>query len=156
MVSMRRKDREESEAFALAVLRDCEYAVLATVNEDSTPYCIPVSPVLWENTVYFHCALEGQKLENLQNRPDVCLTCVGKTQLCPQKFTTAYESAVAYGRAQLVEDEQEKRFALRILCEKYAKDNLENAEAAISRSLARTGIVKITLARVTGQAKRLS
>ena len=37
---MRRKDREMDRDFALQVLDKCEYAVLATVNPDGTPYCL--------------------------------------------------------------------------------------------------------------------
>lgn len=153
MSHMRRKDREQGEEFARAVLKKCEYGVLATVNDDATPYCIPVSPVLCGNVIYFHCALKGQKIDNLTSRPQVCLTCVGDTRLLPQAFTTAYESAVVCGQAEMVEDEAEKRLALSKLCEKYAAENMEQVPAAIERSLARTGICKITIASLTGKAK---
>ena len=36
---MRRKDREKDAVFALEVMRDCEYATLATVNPDKTCVC---------------------------------------------------------------------------------------------------------------------
>lgn len=153
---MRRKDREEGEDFARSIVTKCEYGVLATVNEDSTPYCIPISPVLCGNVIYFHCALEGKKTDNLARQPQVCLTCVGDTRLIPEAFTTAYESAVVCGRAEMVEDEVEKRFALTKLCEKYAAENMAQVPAAIERSLARTGICKITVTTLTGKAKRIS
>ncbi|MDF2839216.1 MAG: putative nitroimidazole resistance protein, partial [Evtepia sp.] len=56
---MRRKDREKDSQFALEVLKNCEYATLATVNPDGTPYCIPISPAMMDGALYFHCALEG-------------------------------------------------------------------------------------------------
>lgn len=155
MPSMRRKDREQGEDFARSVLRKCEYGVLATVNGDGTPYCIPISPVLCGDVIYFHCALEGQKIDNLTSRPQVCLTCVGDTRLLPESFSTAYESAVVCGRAEMVEDAAEKRFALTKLCEKYAAENMAQVPAAIERSLARTGICKITVTTLTGKAKHI-
>lgn len=85
---MRRKDRKKDADFALEVLRDCEYATLATVNEDGTPYCIPISPVLVDGCIYFHCALEGKKLDNINQNPNVCVSCVRHTKLVPEKFTT--------------------------------------------------------------------
>ena len=58
-MEMRRKDRRLDRQTALSLLEQCEYAVVSTVNEDGTPYGIPVSPVLEGRNLYFHCALEG-------------------------------------------------------------------------------------------------
>ena len=151
---MRRKDREKDEAFALAVLENCEYATLATVNPDGTPYCIPISPVLSGKNIYFHCALEGMKLDNIGHNANVCISAVGHTKLVPDKFTTEFESAVAFGKCVLVNNEDEKIHALRLICEKYAKSNLVNFDNAIKRSLSRTGIGRITIDSITGKAKK--
>ena len=66
---MRRSDREKPEAFALGVVDESDYAVLSTVNDDGTPYCVPLTIVREEERIYFHCALEGQKLDNIRTRP---------------------------------------------------------------------------------------
>ena len=55
-MEMRRKHRRLDRQTALSLLEQCEYAVVSTVNEDGTPYGIPVSPVLEGRNVYFHCA----------------------------------------------------------------------------------------------------
>lgn len=151
---MRRKDRERDQDFALGVLRACEYGTLATVNPDGTPYCIPISPVLVGETLYFHCALEGKKLDNLLNCDQVCLSCVSDTKLVPEKFSTEFDSAVVRGRGSLVLDEEEKIMALRGLCEKYASSNMQAFEKAIVASIARTGVCKITIDELSGKSKR--
>ncbi|MCL2352208.1 MAG: pyridoxamine 5'-phosphate oxidase family protein [Firmicutes bacterium] len=150
---MRRKDREKDEAFALGTLRGCEYASLATVNPDGTPYCVPISPVAEGDAIYFHCAPEGKKLENIALNPNVCVCCARRVRLVPELFTAEYESAVAEGRCEPVLDEGEKKAALRLICEKYAASN-PNAEAEIDGALARTAVYKVTIARVTGKANR--
>lgn len=150
---MRRKDREKDSTFALEVLKECEYATLATSNLDGTPYCIPVSPVLYENAIYFHCALEGKKLDNISKNSIVCISAVRHTKLVPEKFTTEFESAVATGSCQAVLEDVEKIFALKLICEKYAASNMEEFEQAISRSLQRTGVYKININEITGKAK---
>ena len=151
---MRRKDRQKDATFALEVFRDCEYATLATVNPDGTPYCMPISPVLNDTTIYFHCALEGKKLTNIQHNNAVCISAVRYTKLVPEKFTTEYESAVAIGSCVMVQDPEEKKMALRLICDKYAVENKANAEDAITRSLPRTGIGKILITEITGKANR--
>lgn len=151
---MRRKDREKDAAFALEVLRDCEYATLATVNADGTPYCIPISPVLVDGIIYFHCALEGNKLDNIGHNNNVCVSGVRHTRLVPEKFTTEFESAVAFGCCTVVKDDGEKIMALRMICEKYAAENISAFDDAIRRSLLRTGVCRIEISSITGKAKK--
>lgn len=150
---MRRKDREKDADFALEIIETCEYATLATVNPDGTPYCIPVSPVLMEGFIYFHCAMEGKKLDNIKNNPKVCVSAVRHTKLVPEKFTTEFESAVASGECRLIWYDDEKIRVLRAICEKYASSNLKNFENAIESSLKRTVIGKISIEQITGKAK---
>ena len=149
---MRRKDREKDSAFALEIIRDCEYATFATVNLDGTPYCIPVSPVLVNDAIYFHCATEGQKLGNIKNNNNVCVSCVRHTKLLPEKFTTEYESAVATGKCEIVFDATEKISALRAIGEKYAKSNMGNFDSHIEKYLDNTCICKIVIEQITGKA----
>jgi len=149
---MRRKDRERDASFALDVLRDSEYATLATINPDGTPYCIPVSPVLVDGAIYFHCATEGQKLTNIELNDNVCISSVRYTKLIPEEFSTEYESAVATGKCRIITDPDEKTKALRKICEKYAESNMEHADKEIAGALHRTCICKIDIETITGKA----
>ena len=150
---MRRKDREKDAAFALEVMRDCEYGTLATINTDGTPYCIPVSPAVIGNVIYFHCALEGQKLTNINANKSVCISAVRHTKLLPGEFSTEYESAVAIGKCRIVLDDDEKTMALRLICEKYAKDFMEQAVKKIAEALNKTCVCKIEIEKITGKAR---
>ena len=150
---MRRKDREKDAEFALEVLTDCEYATLATVNADGTPYCIPISPVVIGDAVYIHSAMEGKKLDNIAINQTVCISCVRHTKLIPEKFTTEFESAVATGKCEIIKDNAEKISALRVICEKYAQTNMGEFDNAINRSLDRTAVCKIHIEQITGKAK---
>lgn len=150
---MRRKDREKEEAFALQVLEHCEYATMATVDSKGMPYCVPLSPVLVGKTIYFHGALAGKKLENIKEHPQVCVSAVGHTKRVPEEFTTEFESAIVFGRCQVVEEEEEKTMALMAICEKYAKSHLHQAKEAIERSISRTAVIKVEIQSITGKAK---
>jgi nitroimidazol reductase NimA-like FMN-containing flavoprotein (pyridoxamine 5'-phosphate oxidase superfamily) len=151
-IVVRRNDREKDAAFALEVLRDCEYATLATVNLDGTPYCIPISPALIGNAVYFHCAAEGQKLTNINQNNTVCISCVRRIKLIPEKFTTEYESSVAAGKCRIISDKSEKIAALRAICEKYAKTNMKHFDEQITEFLDITCICRIDIEQITGKA----
>lgn len=121
---MRRKDRERNEQFALEVVRKAEYGTLATVNADNTPYCVPISAVLLNNYIYFHCAGEGKKLDNIVHNNKVCLTFVGNTKRIPEKFTTEYASAVVRASCFVVVNDEEKLAALKAITQKYAASSM--------------------------------
>ena len=152
---MRRKERESTKEQASLWLKECEYAVLCMTDPDGRPYGVPVSPVLAGNTVYFHCAPAGKKLECIRHEPEVCLVCAAGVIPIPEQFSTAYHSTIAFGRAAVVENRAEKIAALRLICEKYAASNMENFERETERSLPRTMIVKIELSDFTGKQKKL-
>lgn len=155
MGQVRRKDREISSEMAYEILKKSEYAVLATINVNGKePYCIPFSPVIIDDYIYLHGAPEGHKIDNIRKNPNVCVTCVGETELIPENYTTAYESVVVTGVISEVEEDDEKIFALKELCLKFAPSNMENFEKAIKASLHRTKICKIKINSITGKAKR--
>lgn len=151
---MRRKDREMNREFALMVLDKCEYAVLATINQDGTPYCVPLTIVRKEDCIYFHCAQEGKKVQNLQRNTSVCLTAVGDTHILPHEFSTEYESAVVFGAALEVLEDAEKVEALRLLCQRHVPGNMAAFDAEIARSLSHTAVWKIQIETITGKRKK--
>lgn len=151
---MRRKDREMDRDFALSILDKCEWAVLGTVNQDGTPYCIPVSIVRNGEYLYFHSAMEGHKINNLRQTPQVCLTAVGDTHSLTDEFSTEYESAVVFGAVEEVTTDSEKIEALRLLCVRHVPTYMYAFDDEVARSLSRTAVWKIHMETVTGKRKK--
>lgn len=152
---MRRKDREMSKDFALEVADKCEYAVLSMTDaRNNAPYCVPISIVRVQQTVYFHCAKEGEKIDCLRANPQVCLACVGDTHRMPNIFTTEFESAILRGTASEVTDAQEKIAALKYLCERHTPTNMANFDSEVASSLDRTAVWKIEIESITGKRKK--
>ena len=110
---MRRKDRERDADFAWRVLETAPYATLSTVNKAGEPCSVPVSPARLDNAIVFHCAVAGEKLDNLTANPSVCLSAVSRADILAEQYTMAYDSAVFHGRAQIVTDPRQRRAALR-------------------------------------------
>lgn len=102
-----------------------------------------------DDRFYFHCADGGEKLDCLKVNPVVSLSavsrCTPRFEEDKQNFTEYYHSAVALGRAEIVEDDCEKIEALRLLCERFLPKFMEHFDDAIARSLSRTTVVRITL-----------
>lgn len=152
--TMRRRDRQIPEKQAWEILDQCDYAVLAMTAEDGSPYCVPLNVVREGQSVYFHGAQAGRKAACLQKAPRVCLTCVETCEIVPERYTTRYASAVAFGRVTEVEEPEEKARALRFLCQRYTPEHLAGAEKEITQSLRGTAVWKLTVEEITGKANR--
>ncbi|MDE6997422.1 MAG: pyridoxamine 5'-phosphate oxidase family protein, partial [Oscillospiraceae bacterium] len=59
---MRRKDRERDAAFAWEVFDKAPFGVLS-LRDGEGGYGVPISPARIGETVYFHCARTGKKLD---------------------------------------------------------------------------------------------
>jgi len=153
MNSMRRKDREISQQETVELLDKAEYGVLSTVNKNGQPYGIPLSYVYKDNAIYFHCAVEGQKLDNITNNAKVSFCIIGSTTVLPETFGTLYESAVVFGMAREVH-ESERHKALVWLLEKYCSDFMEGGLQYIESKNKVTKVIKIDISRVSGKARR--
>lgn len=147
---MRKFEREKGARWALEVFDRAPYVTVSMTRPDGTPYGLPLSLVRKDEvTFYFHCAAEGEKLDCLRLNPVVSLSAVSR---CSPKFeeermnfTEYYDSAIAVGKAEEVTDPTEKREALRLLCERFLPKHMDHFEAAVTRSIDRTFVVRITL-----------
>ncbi len=155
---MRKKKREMSAKFAYGVLDRAPYVTVSFTLPDGSPYGLPLSIARVDGNYYFHCALKGEKLDAISNNPHVCLSAVSRCHPVMDpltgSFTTEYESAVAFGKAEMVESREEKVLALRAICQRYLPQHMDHFEAALSRSLSAAVVVRISLtAPPTGKRK---
>ncbi len=148
---MRRQDRLVSEERTREIIKKAEYGILMTADKDGQPYGVAVSHVMDGNKIYFHCALEGRKLENIRVNPKVCMSCVSNAYVDQEKYTHRYESAVAEGKATIVSDREEKLYALRLICRKYAPHSFKDSDDYILPKMDKTGVVRIDIEMLSGK-----
>ena len=160
MNKMRKASREMPADWALDIMRKAPYITVSFIRPDGTAYGVPLSLASTDDkTWYFHCAPEGDKLDAIAAHPEVCLSAVTKCTptVGPNdgSFTLQYRSAIAFGRAVLVTDVEEKVAALRDISERFLPQHMDAFDEAIRRSLHRTAVVRITLtAPPTGKRKQ--
>ncbi len=150
MKQMRKFKRQQSAQWALEVFDKAPFVTLSMIRPDGTPYAVPLNMVRKNETVfYFHCAFEGEKIDCLNHCPVVSLSavsrCTPKYEEEENNFTEYFNSAIAIGKAEPVEDESEKIEALRLICERFLPKYMEHFDRAIARSLDRTNVIRITL-----------
>lgn len=150
---IRRQDRVLESDKALNLLINGEYGFLAITN-DGNAYGIPISYVYYENKIYLHCAPEGEKLEYIGKNPSACFCVVGATIVQPAKFTTVYESVLAFGDIVVVDDNDEKMMALELLVDKYSPEFKEIGKKYAKGSFSRTLVLRLDIKRISGKSKK--
>jgi len=141
-----------SQEDTLRVLKEGNYGILATVDAERHPYGVPLSYVYVDDCIYFHSTSEGGgKYNNIKYNNIVCFTVVGKTKILPDKFGTLYESAIAFGEAELVSDEEERLRAFREFLSKYCADFINEGEKYIKAAAPKAMVIKIKIKNLTGK-----
>ena len=150
---MRRRDRELDQQAAAKILAEGEYGVLSTFGEDGWPYGVPLSYACEDGRLYFHGARTGHKLSNLQACDRASFTVVGRTHVLQEIYSTAYQSAIAFGTVRTVTDAEEKKHGLLLLAEKYCYDNLAIADSYAERSLDNVSVLCLEIVHLTGKER---
>ncbi len=150
---MRREDRAITNDQARRLLAAAEHGVLSLATPDGVPHGVPLNFAVEGDDLYFHCAPAGRKIDMLAINDRVSFCVVGATEVLPAEFATRYESVVATGRAERVEDEL-KRHGLTLLIRKYAPAHVEAGLAYIEALFEETAVFRIRIEQVTGKARR--
>ncbi|WFA09025.1 pyridoxamine 5'-phosphate oxidase family protein [Tissierella sp. Yu-01] len=173
---MRRSDREMSREFGIQVVDKSRYGIISMIDKNNEPYGIPLSIVRDESTLYFHSATDGRKVKIFKESPNVSVVFVGEVNvpqihtkeeldeilkdesktgvLVSSVFTTEFESAVVKGKVKLVEDEQEKIKALKLICEKYTPTYMNYFDIAIKSGAIRTNVYRIDIETINAKRKK--
>lgn len=153
MNELRRKDREISKEEALTLLNNCEYGILSTAYKNGEPYGIPLSYCVSDDSIYFHCAVEGKKLEIFKQNNFVSFCVVGSTEILPDIFSTKFESVIVSGKIEEV-FKDEKQIGLEVLLHKYSPKFLDEGIAYIAKATKKTKVFRISITSLTGKARK--
>ena len=150
---MRRIDRQITAEETADILERGIYGVLSTVSTENFAYGVPLTYCLMNGFLYFHCAAEGKKLDNLSTNPRVSFCVVGHAEVLSDKFSIQYESVIVEGSVSEVFDD-EKRAAFEGLLKKYSSDYWGDGLAYLERQKKPTRMFKITPTSLSGKARR--
>lgn len=149
---MRRKKQVLSLEETEAVLERGTSGVLSVSGDDGYPYGVPVSYIYEDGKIYFHCGRSGHKIDAIAGNEKVSFCVIDKDQIVPEEFTTYFRSAVAFGRARIIEDDGAKREAVRKLAVKYCPAlSEESIEKAIDNEFPGLCMVEIAIDHLSGK-----
>ena len=141
---MRRKGQQISLKECAEILSRAKTGVLGLHGDDGYPYTVPVNfvytpgPGIEEEcaleegvhaksvptgslgTIGFHCAKTGHKIDSILRDEKVSFTVVAMDEIMPRERTTKFCSVIVFGRAGILEGEENLRRAANAVGAKYS------------------------------------
>lgn len=151
---MRKAKRETSKEQTLKYLKHASHGTLSTISADNGyPYGITVNHVVINDCIYFHCAKEGHKLDNIKKNNCVSFFAVYEATVDKKAYTTKYKSAHVFGKAYIVEDKREREAALYEIAKKFTGSFFAKAQSHILNAFDITAVVRIEIEHLTGKKR---
>ena len=148
---MRREEKEITDIAEIEkVIKKATCCRIGLVDEDE-PYVVPVCFGYERNAIYFHGALEGRKAELIKKNNKVCFeidtdVAVVKSEK-PCGWTMKYKSVIGVGRASILENDEEKAQALKLIMKQCSEGEFSFSNSAPDSVL----VVKVNIESITGK-----
>lgn len=149
---MRRKKQLLSEAETIEILQSCTSGVLAVIGDNDYPYTVPLSYAYKDGKLFFHFAKAGHKLDSIVKNSKVSFCVIQIDNVIQKTFTTHFRSAIVFGKARILTEDREKKYALECLVEKYSPDYITEGQSAIERDWNRVCVAEVQIEHMTGKA----
>lgn len=153
---MRKSNKRITDADVIInLLKSCHVGRLGTIGSDGWPMVKPLNFAWCEGSIYFHCAMEGEKLDEIRRDDRVCfevdlpIAYLKGADDNPCRAEYLYRSVIVRGRARMVEGRPEKVLALNALMEKYQPGGKWGDYA--EEKVAITCIVRIDVEEMVGK-----
>ena len=122
------------------------------LSENDIPYIVPMNFGYKDNSLYFHCALEGKKLDIIRKNPSVCFEMdtdyeLLKTGEPPCGWGAKYRCIIGTGTATVIGDIKEKLTALNIIAEHYGGRWYDFSD----NELEAVGVIKVDIENISGK-----
>jgi nitroimidazol reductase NimA-like FMN-containing flavoprotein (pyridoxamine 5'-phosphate oxidase superfamily) len=149
---MHREDREITNiALIEDIIRNSLVCRLGMSRNDQ-PYVVPLCFGYSDNTLYFHSAGDGLKLDILQQNSSVCVEFDIDQKVIhgdkPCKWGMQYRSVIGFGQATVVSAPEEKQRALAAIMQHYSGRSYDFSQAEIKSVI----ILKVEIQSMTGKS----
>ena len=147
----RNKKQILSEERCREILSKSTSGILSLIGDNDYTYGVPLSYTLKDNTLYFHCAKKGHKIDALKKHNKVSFTVIETDDIVPAEYTTYFRSVIVFGKARFIEEPDEQRIILRQLAQKYSPDFMDGAEDEIDRCIKVVQIIALDIEHISGK-----
>lgn len=126
--------------------------VLALRGDDDYPYAVPLSYVYSEGSIYFRGAKEGHKVDAVKKYDKASFCVIAKDEIIPGEYRSLYGSVIAFGKIHIVDNEEEKKAALKALSLHYVPEKTgEETDLLIEKVVDSFVVMKLDIEKLTGK-----
>lgn len=162
MTKMRRRDREVTDLTEIKAIVEKNMILHLGLFDEEFPYVIPLhyGYEYREETdqfiFYTHGARQGHKIDLIHQNPNVCVQIEGEVVPdydydVPCKYGAFFSSFIGRGKAELLEDSEQKAYALNLLMQHQAGKTFEFTEKMTKP----VGVIKVTIDQYSAKAKTM-
>lgn len=148
---MRRSRQALSREEIIEILENGETCVMAVSGDNDYPYAVPLNYVYSQGKIYFHGAVEGHKIDAIKRNDKVSLCVIARADVTPKEMATDFISVIAFGRARILNDDEEKMYALKLIGDRFSWEFPEEVKAEIESEWDRVTLVEISIESMTGK-----
>jgi nitroimidazol reductase NimA-like FMN-containing flavoprotein (pyridoxamine 5'-phosphate oxidase superfamily) len=154
---MQKKDREITDQNELIeILKQGKYATISMCRENE-PYLVTLNYGYDgnKNSLYFHCAKSGLKIDFIKENRQVCCTIIEDLGYVTDECEQKYRSVVFWGEMFFIEDLEEKKYGIDVLINHLEKNPEKVKEKSIKSEQRYTdvGILRLDIKELTGKKR---
>ena len=155
---MRREDRQVKDINEIKDIIDHTMILHLGLFDGTYPYIVPLHyGYVYEGgfVFYMHCANEGHKLDLIQDNPHVCIELENDMEIVsggdvPCKYGAMFASVIGRGKAEIVEDVDEKIKGLKCLMKHQTGRDFELNEQMANA----VTVIKVTVEELTAKVRK--
>ena len=130
---MRLAKQELSRERTEEILRKGTSGVLALSGDNGYPYAVPVNYYYEDGKIYMHGAKSGHKIDSIMRNEKASFCVKAMEKVVQEKYTTFYQSVIAFGKIRIMQDEKEIREAIEKFAAWFCPDFEEGRKKEIDR-----------------------
>ena len=163
MANMRRRDREVTDLAEIKAIVEKNMILHLGLFDEEFPYIIPLHygyeyrKDTDQFIFYMHGARQGHKIDLIHQNPNVCIQIEGEVLPdydfeAPYKFSAFFSSFIGRGKAELLEDLDDKTAALNQLMSHQTGKIFEFTEKRIHS----VAVIKVVVDQYSAKAKTMA
>ena len=126
---MRRNDKEVVDRKILNEILSNSLICRIAFFDDEYPYIIPMNYGYRNDSLYFHCAKQGKKIDLINKNNKVSFEIEQSHEILKDevscKWTTKYRSIIGIGQIELISDNSRKKEGLDVIMQQHGKSENE-------------------------------
>jgi uncharacterized protein len=149
---MRRKDKEITDKKIIEEIINKSQICRIAIHDHEYPYIVPFNYGYHDNTLYFHTAPAGKKIELIKKNNKVCFEIEYSSEVIKHdracKWSAKYRSVIGFGELKIISDFEEKKRGLDIIMAHYG---ISEANSYDEKNIHGLVILKLDIKEISGK-----